>query len=174
MWSAAFTPSSRIWVSPVFAVIWRNESFHLLWRPWHLFYSLSSPAQHYEKVWWCEILDSGCEWKYTSIFWAIRITNVAPTFYSLYHHRIFLKTCLGEWELPRRLVQSFLPGGGTRRGLLTVTQTHSRLLVHCQLQESLCDPSLPIVWEVCPPSDQVVLLFLLPKTAQSTTESLLA
>ena len=71
-------------------------------------------------------------------------------------------------------MQSFLPGGGTRRGLLTVTQTHSRLLVHCQLQESLCDPSLPIVGEVCPPSDQVVLLFLLPKTAQSTTESLLA
>lgn len=71
-------------------------------------------------------------------------------------------------------MQSFLPGGATRRGLLTVTQTQSRLLVHCQLQESLCDPSLPIVRKVCLPSDQVVLLLLLPKTAQSTTRSLLA
>lgn len=71
-------------------------------------------------------------------------------------------------------MQSFLPGGGTRRGLLTVTQTHNRLLVHCLLQESLCDPSLPNVWEVCPPSDQVVLLFLLPKSAQSISGSLLA
>lgn len=102
---------------------------------------------NYEKVWWCEILDSGCVWKYTSIFWAVRITNVAPTFYSLYHHRIFLKTCLGEWDLPRGLCSpSCLEE--VQEGPLVVSDTQA--LVHCQLQESLCDPSLPIVWGSLP------------------------
>lgn len=144
--------------------------FYFLWR---LFYSLSSPAQHYEKVWCCAVLDSGCIWKYTDIFWAIRINNVAPTLYSLHHRIIFLKNVPRSVKPSREARAVLSAWWGARRELLTVTQTHNRLPVYCQLHECPCNLSLPFVWEVCPLSHQVVSLLLL-KSAQNTSGGLLA
>ena len=172
MWSAAFAPSSRIWVSQVFGVIWRNKEissgfFGACSIPFHL--QLSSMKR-------CDIVRS---WT-LDVFESIQAYSEQSGLIMWHPHstpfiiiQFFKKACPGGWNLPGRPMQSSLPGGGARRQLLTVTQTHNRLPVYCQLQECSCNLSLPFVWEVCPPSHQVVPLLLL-KSAKNTSGGLLA